>query len=90
MSETPVTRAEFEALRAELADIKALLKAQVAPAPEMDEETLQVIAAAVAAYLGKRASFRIVRRISEDSEAWRTQGRATVSARHELPRTRAW
>lgn len=90
MSEAPVTRAEFDALRAELAEIKALLKAQAAPEPEIDAETVQIIAAAVAAYLGKRASFRILRRMSEESEAWRTQGRATISARHELPRTRAW
>jgi methylmalonyl-CoA carboxyltransferase 12S subunit len=44
------------------------------------EETLAVIAAAVAAFLGERAHIRQVRLVA--SEAWAQQGRVSVMASH--------
>lgn len=50
----------------------------------MNDDTLAVIAAAVAAFLGKRAHVRQVRLIS--SSAWAQQGRVSVQASHRLER----
>jgi methylmalonyl-CoA carboxyltransferase large subunit len=47
---------------------------------EITEETLVVIAAAVAAFLGERAHIRQVRLVA--SEAWAQQGRVSVMASH--------
>jgi hypothetical protein len=58
------------------------------PAPEdLDEETLTVISAAVAAFLGKPARIRHARLIGQApaSTAWAQQGRAYVQASHNLP-----
>ncbi len=98
MSETAITRAEFDALKEQIAALQEQirqLQAAVAAAgngasKEIPEETLHVIAAAVAAYLGKRATIKIVRRASDDENAWRTQGRVTVAASHRMPRMRGW
>jgi len=57
----------------------------VAAAPareEISEETMLVIAAAVAAYLGERAHIRIVRLLP--SHAWAQQGRVSIQASHHL------
>lgn len=59
----------------------------VAGAPELPEdviteELLITIAAAVAAYLGKRAPIRHVRLIG--STSWAQQGRVNVQASHRL------
>lgn len=57
------------------------------PAPSEDaisDDTLTAIAAAVAAFLGKRAHVRQVRLIS--SSAWAQQGRVSVQASHRLER----
>lgn len=51
-----------------------------APREEIGEETLLVIAASVAAFLGERAHIRHVRLVS--SEAWAQQGRVGVMASH--------
>jgi methylmalonyl-CoA carboxyltransferase large subunit len=51
-----------------------------APHEEITEETLAVIAAAVAAFLGERAHIRQVRLVA--SEAWAQQGRVSVMASH--------
>ena len=59
----------------------------VAPPPAADvlsDDTLAVISAAVAAFLGKRAHVRQVRLIS--SSAWAQQGRVSVQASHRLER----
>lgn len=92
MSET-VSREEFEALKMELAALRAQVAA-LTPAPPADEpiseEVLAVISAAVAAFLGKRATVKIVRRIHDESSAWRTNGRASLAASHELPAVRGW
>ncbi len=64
----------------------ALLPPAAAPAgpPEaheaITEETLAVIAAAVAAFLGERAHIRQVRLVA--SQAWAQQGRVSVMASH--------
>ena len=87
MSGAPVTREEFETLLRELAEVKARL-ARLEPSFEPSEETILMIAAAVSAYLGKRASIRIVRRIP-DTHQWRMQGRAALQGSHSMPRTRA-
>jgi methylmalonyl-CoA carboxyltransferase 12S subunit len=50
------------------------------PREEVSEETLLVIAASVAAFLGERAHVRQVRLVS--SEAWAQQGRVSVMASH--------
>jgi methylmalonyl-CoA carboxyltransferase 12S subunit len=50
------------------------------PHEAVAEETLAVIAAAVAAFLGERAHIRQVRLVS--SEAWAQQGRVSVMASH--------
>lgn len=84
-----VSRAEFEALRAEV----ALLKKQVAELKQKEgipESHLHLIAAAVAVYLGKRATIRYVRRTGDASDSWRSQGRASISASHQLPRVKGW
>jgi methylmalonyl-CoA carboxyltransferase large subunit len=98
MSEAAITREEFEALKAQISALQAQIRQLQAAvsavgngAPEeISEETLHVIAAAVAAYLGKRATIRIVRRVSDEENAWRTQGRVTVAASHRMPRMRGW
>jgi methylmalonyl-CoA carboxyltransferase large subunit len=58
---------------------------QPAPAPkepEISEEIMLVIAAAVAAYLGERAHIRVARLVS--SHAWAQQGRVSIQASHRL------
>jgi methylmalonyl-CoA carboxyltransferase 12S subunit len=50
------------------------------PAEEISEETLLVIAASVAAFLGERAHVRQVRLLHSD--AWAQQGRVSVMASH--------
>ncbi len=50
------------------------------PREEIAEETMAVIAAAVAAFLGERAHIRQVRLLA--SEAWAQQGRVSVMASH--------
>ncbi|MGE3819414.1 MAG: hypothetical protein AB7I30_08265 [Isosphaeraceae bacterium] len=47
------------------------------------EEVVVVIAAAVAAYLGKRARVRQIRLLG--SHAWGLQGRVTIQASHKRP-----
>jgi hypothetical protein len=44
----------------------------------------------VAAYLGKRATIRYVRRIHDESAAWRNQGRVSIAGSHQMPRTSGW
>jgi methylmalonyl-CoA carboxyltransferase large subunit len=50
------------------------------PAEEISEEIVLVIAAAVAAFLGKRAPIRQIRLVG--SPAWAQQGRVTIQASH--------
>jgi methylmalonyl-CoA carboxyltransferase large subunit len=48
----------------------------------VNEETVLVIAAAVAAFLGKKAHVRQIRLLS--SPSWVQQGRATIQASHTI------
>lgn len=84
---------QIEALTSRLAQIEAAPAPASAPAAAapavavqegMSEETLLAIAAAVAAYLGKRAPIRQVRLVS--SQAWAQQGRAFIQASHRIER----
>lgn len=84
-------QAQIEALEARLAMLEA--KAQPpAPVPtparqpviedQISPETVLLIAAAVAAYLGERAHIKVVRLVS--SHAWAQQGRVSIQASHHL------
>jgi methylmalonyl-CoA carboxyltransferase large subunit len=53
---------------------------EAAARPEVTEDVLIVISAAVAAFLGERAHVRQVRLVG--SEAWAQQGRVSVMASH--------
>lgn len=58
-------------------------KAVAAQSPEpISEETLLVISAAVAAFLGERRRIRQIRLLS--STAWAMQGRVSIQASHQL------
>jgi methylmalonyl-CoA carboxyltransferase large subunit len=62
---------------------KAAAPPAPAPAePGVSEEVVLVIAAAVAAFLGKKAPVRQIRLLG--SAAWAQQGRVTVQASHVL------
>jgi methylmalonyl-CoA carboxyltransferase large subunit len=87
---------QVDALTARLAQVEGY-GPQAAPPPEpavaapspalhegITEETLLAIAAAVSAYLGKRAPIRQVRLVS--SQAWAQQGRAFIQASHRIER----
>jgi methylmalonyl-CoA carboxyltransferase large subunit len=77
-------RALEGAAPAAFAPAAPLAAAPPAAADAMNDDTLAVIAAAVAAFLGKRAHVRQVRLIS--SSAWAQQGRVSVQASHRLER----
>ena len=71
----------------ELADAPAPAPAPAAaaplPAPEpLSEETVLLIAAAIAAFLGKRARIRQIRLVG--STPWAQQGRVSIQASHHL------
>ena len=72
-------------LAAAVAKSKPAKAAPVPAAPvqeQISEETMLVIAAAVAAYLGERAHIRVVRLVP--SRAWAQQGRVSIQASHQL------
>ena len=88
-----VLQRQIEALTARLAQVEApaatapaaAVAAPAEPVQEgITEETLLAIAAAVSAYLGKRAPIRQVRLVS--SQAWAQQGRAFIQASHRIER----
>jgi methylmalonyl-CoA carboxyltransferase 12S subunit len=56
--------------------------AQAPAAQDIDQDVLLVIAAAAAAFLGKRPHLRQIQLI--DSAAWAQVGRATIQASHAL------
>lgn len=64
-----------DSLEAELAAVRAAL-----PRPEVPEEVVLAISAAVAAFLGHRARLTQIR--YSTSPAWAQQGRAAVHRRH--------
>jgi methylmalonyl-CoA carboxyltransferase 12S subunit len=80
---------EIAELRQRVDKLEALLSA-AAPAPvpeakpEISPEIILAISAAVAAFLGKRATIRQIHLSS--SSAWAAQGRATIQASHAIVR----
>jgi methylmalonyl-CoA carboxyltransferase 12S subunit len=75
----------------ELAVKTAVNPSQPVPVTGTDEvspETLLVIAAAVAAYLGDKVHVRRARLLPTDASAWAQQGRVFIQASHNLQRTR--
>ena len=68
--------ARVEALEAELAEVRAAV-----PAPEVPEDVVLAISAAVAAFLGHRA--RLTQVHYRTGAAWAQQGRAAVQ-RHQV------
>jgi methylmalonyl-CoA carboxyltransferase large subunit len=90
MSEETVSREEFDALRLQLEAMQAEL-AQLrsrTTSSEITPEVVEIIAAAVAAFLGKRATIRFIRRANEAIDPWRTQGRVSIQAARQIPQTR--
>jgi methylmalonyl-CoA carboxyltransferase 12S subunit len=90
-----VSRTEFELLQQQIADLKAQLASLVpvsktAPEPKISEDLITVIAAALAAYLGKRATIKFVRTIGDENLAWQNYGRASISGSHRLNTVRGW
>jgi methylmalonyl-CoA carboxyltransferase large subunit len=80
-NETTGTIAELKALVAELAARVHTLEEEAAQRhPEVSEDVLLAIAAACAAYLGKRATVKQVH--LRRGGAWATQGLATVQQSH--------
>lgn len=74
-------------LEAGITDSFAVPRAPVAAAPpappareEISEETLAVISAAIASFLGVKAKIRQIRLVGR--EAWAQQGRVSIMASH--------
>ena len=81
MSQTNDTVAELKALVAALAARVQALEEQVAQRhPEVSEDVLLAIAAACAAYLGKRATIKQVH--LRRGSTWASQGRAAAQQSH--------
>ena len=77
--------ARVEKLEAPLAVSPAPVEKTTALPPArtaLPEETILVIAAAVAAYLGKRGHIRSIRLLT--STPWAQQGRVSIQASHQL------
>ncbi len=83
---------EITELRQRIEKLEALLAAARTTPPaspatgkqEISHEIVLAISAAVAAYLGKRATIRQIRLTS--SNAWSAAGRATMQASHTIVR----
>jgi methylmalonyl-CoA carboxyltransferase 12S subunit len=60
----------------------ALVAQEPPPEPEIAEEEMIAISAALAAYLGVRVRIRQIRLLS--SPAWAQQGRVSIQASHKL------
>jgi methylmalonyl-CoA carboxyltransferase large subunit len=63
-------------------DAVASAPAVEAASPEISEEELLAISAAIGAYLGVRAHIRQIRLVS--TNAWAQQGRVSIQASHTL------
>jgi methylmalonyl-CoA carboxyltransferase large subunit len=85
----------IEVLRAEIARLgervstlesRLTLAGPKAPSAEttVSQETVLIIAAAVAGFLGKKAPIRQIRLLGSD--AWAQRGRVTIQASHKLAR----
>lgn len=77
----------FEALMQEVAALReqvAQLKAEREADADLgfSKDILPVLSAAIAAFLGKRAGFRVVRITPTAQDGWRQQGRAAIQGSH--------
>jgi methylmalonyl-CoA carboxyltransferase large subunit len=81
-------KAQIEALQSRVAELESGAKAAATPAtpaaPDLDEQTVILIASAVAAFLGKRPRIRAIRLLGTTS--WAQQGRVSIQASHRLQR----
>ncbi|WP_337177299.1 hypothetical protein [Paludisphaera sp.] len=87
----------LESLRADVASLgervatleaaRAAPAAQAAPTAAPDDHTMTIIAAAIAAFLGKKAHIRQIQLLG--SAAWAQQGRVTIQASHALNSARS-
>lgn len=89
----------LESLRADVARlgerVTTLEAAQARPATAstapaavpLSDETLMIISAAIAAFLGKKAHIRQIRLLGSD--AWAQQGRVAIQASHALSTARS-
>lgn len=58
---------------------------QMAKEEELDEETLLILSAAIAAFLGKKARIRRVRRLHQPGfSPWSQQGRVNIMGSHDV------
>ena len=81
--EARIAQLEHPAKPAAPAPVAAAKPPEAPPVQEqISEETMLLIAAAVAAYLGERAHIRVVR--LAPSHAWAQQGRVSIQASHRL------
>jgi methylmalonyl-CoA carboxyltransferase 12S subunit len=72
-------------LRPVLAERTAATAPAVDQPEELSEETLAVISATIAAFLGKTARIRAVRRVPANAQSpWAQQGRVYVQGSHNL------
>lgn len=93
MNEVTLLREEVNALRDEMAHLRKMLAtvlaareggAAEAGSDAVSEDTLFTIAAVVAAYLGKRATIKMVRPVPQSLDGWRLQGRVAVQGSHAV------
>lgn len=78
--------AKLEAIEARLSTMESAIRDLQNRTPDIDEDTLVAIAAAVAAYLGVKAKVKAVRYVSK-SNSWTLAGRTAVQ-RRSVPHVR--
>ncbi len=74
-------RSLAEAVQLLTAKVEALTPVKAEEA--IPEEIVQVIAAAIGAYLGKRATVKFIRPVQNDPENWAVQGRVAIQGSHQ-------
>ncbi len=77
--------AELERRMASAPAQAAAVEAAPKKEEELDEETLLILSATIAAYLGKKARIRRVRRINQPGyNPWSQQGRVSIMGSHDV------
>jgi hypothetical protein len=87
-SSQPATPAASKAGEAPSATAAEPVRPAASEVEGVSPETLLVIAAAVAAYLGEKVHVRRARLITTDASVWAQQGRVFIQASHNLQRAR--